>query len=100
MYISLERTGGFAGMHLKKTVDTANLPADRATKLCQGVEAVDFFDLPSEMTSPIRQPDRFQYKLTVAERGKQHTVLVSEQAASTKLRSLVQSLIEVRNGLA
>lgn len=41
MRISLERTGGFAGITKKTTVDTAELPANEAKTLPQLVEAAD-----------------------------------------------------------
>lgn len=92
MRISFERTGGFAGITKKTTVDTAELPANEAKTLLQLVEAADLFRLPERITSPSPQSDRFQYKLTVEDNGKHHTVTVSEAALPGTLRPLIEWL--------
>jgi len=92
MRISFERTGGFAGITKKTTVDTAELPANEAKTLLQLVEAADLFRLPERITSPSPQSDRFQYKLTVEDNGKQHTVTVSEAGLPGTLRPLIEWL--------
>ncbi|MEH2067629.1 MAG: protealysin inhibitor emfourin [Nostoc sp.] len=94
MRISFERTGGFAGISKKTTVDTAQLPANEANTLNRLVEAADLFRLPEQITSPNPQSDRFQYKLTVEDNGngKQHTVTVSEAALPGTLRPLIEWL--------
>ncbi|MDF5708537.1 MAG: hypothetical protein PUP90_12845 [Nostoc sp. S4] len=92
MRISLERTGGFAGISKKTSVDTAQLPASEANTLNRLVEAADLFRLPEQITSPNPQSDRFQYKLTVEDNDKQHTVTVSEAALPGTLRPLIEWL--------
>ncbi|MEH2463461.1 protealysin inhibitor emfourin [Nostoc sp.] len=92
MRISFERTGGFAGITKKTTVDTDTLPPNEANTLKSLVEAADFFRLPEQITSPNPQSDRFQYKLTVEDNGKQHTVTVSEAALPGTLRPLIEWL--------
>jgi hypothetical protein len=92
--ISVERSGGFAGITMKTAVDKKDLPADEALKLHMLVEEADFFNLPREIMPPSRSRDRFQYKLTVEENGRQHTVRVSEEAMPEKLKPLVKWLME------
>ncbi|MDZ8187606.1 MAG: hypothetical protein RMX96_22490 [Nostoc sp. ChiSLP02] len=92
MRISLERTGGFAGITKRTTADTAELPANEADTLKRLVEAADFFRLPERITSPNPQSDRFQYKLTLEDNGRQHTVTVSEAALPGTLRPLIEWL--------
>ncbi|MBW4673062.1 MAG: hypothetical protein KME52_03155 [Desmonostoc geniculatum HA4340-LM1] len=92
MRISFERTGGFAGISKKTTVETAELPANEANTLKRLVEAADLFRLPEQITSPNPQSDRFQYKLTVEDNGRQHTVTVSEAALPGTLRPLIEWL--------
>ncbi|KAB8332853.1 hypothetical protein SD80_013200 [Scytonema tolypothrichoides VB-61278] len=92
MRISFERTGGFAGISRKKTVDTANIAANEADQLPRLVEAADFFNLPEKITASATQPDRFQYKLTIEEEGREHTVTVSEAALPGTLRPLIEWL--------
>ncbi|MFN6569337.1 hypothetical protein A6770_25895 [Nostoc minutum NIES-26] len=92
MRISFERTGGFAGISKKTTVDTATLPPKEAKELPQLVEVADLFKLPEQIVSSNPQNDRFQYKLTVEDNGKQHTVTVSEAALPGTLRPLIEWL--------
>jgi hypothetical protein len=92
--ISVERTGGFAGVTIATSVDAANLPPVEARKLRQMVDEADFFNLPGNITSRSPQPDRFQYELKVKEPGRQHTVLVSEEVMPPKLKPLVKWLME------
>ncbi len=63
MRISFERTGGFAGISKKTTVDTATLPAKEAKELPGLVEAAGLFNLPEKITSPNPQVDRYLKKL-------------------------------------
>jgi hypothetical protein len=92
MRISFQRTGGFAGITKNKTVDTATLSPNEADVLPRLVEAADLFKLPEQITSANPQSDRFQYKLTVEDQGKQHTVTVSESAMPGTLRPLIEWL--------
>ena len=92
MRVSFERTGGFAGISKKTTVDTDTLPPNEAATLPQLVEVADLFRLPELITSPNQESDRFQYKLTVEDNGKQHTVTVSEAALPGTLRPLIEWL--------
>ena len=92
--ISIERTGGVAGITIAATVDAKDLPPDEAQKLRQMVEEADFFNLPERITSRSPQPDRFQYELKAEENGRQHTVMVSEEVIPEKLKPLVKWLME------
>lgn len=92
MRITYERTGGFAGITRKKTVDTATLPPNEANELPRLVEVADLFNLPAQIPAPNSQSDRFQYRLTVEDNGKQHTVIVSEAALPGTLRPLIEWL--------
>lgn len=93
MRMTMERTGGFAGISITKEVDTNTLPDNEAKQLRQLVDAADFFRLPKTIKSNSPQPDRFQYQLTVEDNGKQHTVEVSEQAVPGTLRPLIEWLM-------
>ena len=59
MRISFERTGGFAGIIKKTTVDTDTLPPNEASTLARLVEVADLFRLPEHITLPNLQSDRF-----------------------------------------
>ena len=94
MRISFERSGGFAGISMTTSVDTATLRATEANQLRRLVEAADFFDLPPKITSPTPQYDSFEYNLTVEANGKQHTVMVSESAVPENLKPLIAWLTD------
>jgi hypothetical protein len=93
MQITLERTGGFTGIPLTKTIESAALSLQGSSKLNEMIAAAGFFELPSTIHS-IPQPDRFQYQITVVKEGKQHSVTVSESAVPAKLKPLLNWLIE------
>jgi len=92
--VSFERSGGFAGITMKRAVDEKDLAPDEVQKLHQLVEEADFFNLPEKITPRSPQPDRFQYELSLEKSGRQYTVTVSEEAMPEKLRPLVKWLIE------
>ena len=95
MRVSFERTGGFAGITKKTTVDTDTLPPNEASTLARLVEVADLFRLPEQITSLNPQSDRFQYKLIVEDNDKQHTVTVSEAALPGTLRPLIEWLQKI-----
>lgn len=79
---------------MKTAVDEKDLALDEAQKLHQLVEEADFFNSPGKIVSRSPQPDRFQYELRLEEKGRQHTVTMSEEAMPEKLKPLVQWLTE------
>jgi hypothetical protein len=92
--ISIERSGGFAGITMKTAVDEKDLAPEEAQKLHELVEETDFFNLPGKIISRSPQPDRFQYELRLEENGQKHKVTVSEEAMPEKLKPLVNWLME------
>jgi len=92
--ISIERSGGFAGLTMRTTVDEKEVAADEALKLRQLVEEANFFNLPGKIVSRSPQPDRFQYELRLEEKGRQYAVMVSEEVMPEKLKPLVKWLME------
>ena len=79
---------------MKTAVDEKDLAPDEAQKLRQLVEEADFFNLPGKIMSRSPQPDRFQYELRLEEKGRQHTVTMSEETMPAKLKPLVNWLME------
>ncbi len=92
MIIEFERTGGFAGLTLKKVIDLDKLPPEEANKSYQLIEASDFFNLPETISASTPGVDRFHYTVTVNASGKKHTVDVDEAAVPPKLKPLIQWL--------
>lgn len=92
MRIDYERTGGFAGLRLAATIDTATLPVDQASALHGLIDAAHFFDLPARIPSPPNVADQFNYRVTIEATGKRQTVEVGEASASPELQALLQQL--------
>ncbi|MGR9086317.1 MAG: protealysin inhibitor emfourin [Gammaproteobacteria bacterium] len=93
MHVTIQRTGGFAGIPFTKELDADSLPQDEANRLRQMVETADFFRLPSVIPfAP--QPDRFQYQIIIEQGGKKHRVTVNEAAIPFELKPLLNWLLE------
>jgi hypothetical protein len=92
MKIDFKRSGGFAGMLVEASIDTATLPPDQADKLHQLVQNAGFFDLPARPGGPAKGADQFQYTVTVKEEGRRHSVETSDGTAQASLRPLLREL--------
>ena len=94
MRVTLTRSGGLAGLlPPPQTLDTATLPRPLARRIEELVATVDFFNLPHTLAAPSRQPDRFQFTLSITgNAGQEHTVTCDEEAASEPFRELIHAL--------
>jgi len=98
MRIKFERSGGFAGLTLSKEIDVSKLKPADAKKVEGLIHSSQFFKLPKKpMTAAaakrsVAQPDRFQYKLTIEDDDKKHTVIASDQNLPADLKPLVEFL--------
>ncbi len=92
MRISFERTGGFAALTLKATLDSEALQPSQFRRLQTLLEQSHFFDLPLKLEGPVERPDRFHYRLTVENNNCVHTVQASEDAVPTEMRPLLDWL--------
>jgi hypothetical protein len=95
MRIFFERSGGFAGQTLSAELDTTSLPPDEAHNIHKMVEDAGFFHLPASIPPPARGADAFQYVVTVEEKGKQHTVRLTDPTAPDTLRPLLEHLAKI-----
>jgi hypothetical protein len=93
MKASIVRTGGFAGIQMTTTVDTDTLEPEDVRQLQQLVKSSEFFSLPATIVVSKSQPDRFQYKVTIEDGSKTHTVTVGE----TSLPSTIKPLLDFLN---
>jgi len=92
MRIFVERTGGFAGIKLKGSLDSATLPLSQARRLELLLRKSDFFNLPSVLDSDKPAADRFSYKVTVETENKTHTVEAGEAAIPLTMRPFLDFL--------
>ena len=93
MHIQFERTGGFAGIQLKTTLDSESLSADDAATLRDLLHAASFFDLPpNQKTTP--GADRFHYRVIVEIEERRHAIEIEESVVPPSLRPLINWLTE------
>ena len=92
MRVLFERTGGFAGMRVTATIDTESLSQQEARELVEMVHSAGFYELPAVIAAQAPGADRFNYKLTVKDELREHTVRVGESAVSEELETLLQRL--------
>jgi len=92
MRISFERTGGFAGMKLQRTIDSRDLPPEDAQRLDALLKKSCFFHLPTNLQSLPAAPDRFHYKVTVERDADVRTVEASEGSMPDDMRPLIDWL--------
>jgi hypothetical protein len=92
MKIHFERTGGFAGMKLKASLNSESLPARSMQHLRRLLEESRFFELPLRLESHEIRPDRLQYRVTVENNNCVHTVQTSEDAIPQEMRPLLEWL--------
>jgi hypothetical protein len=88
MRVTLEQSGGFAGLMIMRTIDTQDLSPSETQELEQLVKEADFFQLNS-VTDRNPQPDRFGYQLSIDTDGRSHSIQVSETNMPEQLRPLM-----------
>jgi hypothetical protein len=98
MRITFSRSGGVAGVRLRTTVSEDDLSRAHAARLRRLVEAADCFRLPRKMAADPKQPDRFQYELTLEDGGRRHTIVIDEEAATPGLLKLLEWLTGLARG--
>ena len=88
MRVTVERSGGFAGMTKTSSVDRDALaPADAET-MDELVRDVD--DAAPIADAPSRERDRFEYSVTLETGEGLRTINASESQASPSLRRLIE----------
>ncbi len=92
MRIYFERSGGFMGMHIAKTLDTTALSPEEASSLHHMIDAAGFFELPETPTASPEGADQFHYKLTVEDEERHHSIETTDAAAPDALRPLLRRL--------
>jgi hypothetical protein len=92
MEVTIERCGGSIGRaEMLGPVDTAGVPRDVARQVGAIVSTMKFFGLPATITKP-GGADLVEYKTTVADGGRTHTVYsndLSDAAYQKELANLI-----------
>jgi hypothetical protein len=97
MRLSIERSGGVAGMIRRAAVDEADLPPAAAKRFRTLMTAVDFAGLSRAMPAK-GEPDRFVYSLTAEFDGKTYTVRIGEAAVPEPLANCLQFAFDQAQG--
>jgi hypothetical protein len=89
--VEFERTGGFGGVVVRRTVDTATLAPEDADELRMLLDRADLDGVrPVPRTSPV--PDAQHYQLFVVRGDRQWTVALSDPEVPATLRPLLRYL--------
>lgn len=94
MHIDFERSGGFAGMTIRTSVDTDKLSSAESSELTQLVKAANFFTLPPN-TGPGPGADQFNYKVTVQIDALNRTVVTTDTTMPPALKPLIDHLMSL-----
>lgn len=92
MRIYFERSGGFMGTLISRTIDTDSLAEEDALNLMELFKGAQLFDLSKSMPSSVPGADQFQYKLVVEDAQRKYTLETSDSAAPEGLRPLLRRL--------
>jgi hypothetical protein len=92
MRIFFERTGGIAGIKLKRAFDSSTLPPREARRLQRLLKQSGFFDLPPVLESEKSGADFFSYKVTVETEERKYTVEAVEEAVPGAMRPFLDFL--------
>jgi len=92
--VELERTGGFGGLVTRRSLDTADLPAEEAARLRSLVAEADLDaagDAAARATVPV--PDAYHYRLTVVAGGRRWDLSLSDPQVPPDLRPLLRTIL-------
>ena len=92
--IDFERSGGFAGISLKTSVDSGELPPDEAREFDELLDRIDATTFTNSPEAAAKQADQFQYDLTIEHGGKREQLTVRERDVPKELRPLLERLLE------
>jgi len=89
--ITFERSGGVVGNEVYLDLDLDSLSEDSANRLLKLVDNADFFNIPTNLGMS-STPDEFQYKITVDNGDKYHSVRTTDTTMPKSLLPLVREL--------
>ena len=94
MKVTIERTGGFAGMSTTFSVDDRPLNASEKQQLETLLDKSKFFEMPLKSSEErSKGADYFIYRITAeSEPGKSHTVERNDLTMDSSLKALVDIL--------
>ena len=95
MRIVFEKSGGFAGLQTRKSIDTEQLPAADASQVLSLLQQARFFELPPQIERPELR-DAFEYTISVDTGDKQHSVSITGEPQDPSLNELRRKLEKIK----
>jgi hypothetical protein len=90
--LTLERSGGFAGLIRTYTVDTDELDPARSADYLSLLADLDLVRLAEQSRSAAGQPDQFQYDLRLELDGRPQQLRFGEGAQTPQLKTLTRMI--------
>lgn len=95
LHIEFERSGGFAGVTLRASIDSSKLPPKEAAELEALVKRANLPALAARSRESRADPDRFQYALTVVCDDHTQQLRLGEREVTAELRPLLNRLLDL-----
>ena len=96
MRITLEQSGGFAGLTLRRTLDTTTLAPDEAAVVEALLAQADLFGLPEAAPAQRRGFDMQRYRLTAEDGERSRTLHLHDGSVPDAVRPLLAFLGRLR----
>lgn len=90
--LSLERSGGFAGLTTRYAVDTSRLDPKRQEEYLSLLAGLDLADVAGGSGARAGRADQFDYDLRLVLDGNQHRLRFGEASAPPELKTLVRMI--------
>lgn len=87
------RSGGIAGVTLRRSLDTASLPPDGRRAVDEALAACDLDALAGRATGPASGADRFRYALTIDAGDRRRDIALAEPDVPDALRPVLEIVI-------
>jgi hypothetical protein len=93
MEIYFEESGGLTGISKKISINSDSLCHEEASELQRLIDNANFFDLPSELASPLQGADYLEYKITIENNdNKKHSITTTDLTMPSKVSPLIRYL--------
>ncbi len=92
MKILFQRSGGIAGTVMETKLDSAALSPEQHSELTNLIESASFFSQPEKLEGPPGSADDYEYRLSVEDGARQHSIVFDHLATPTEMKPLVRWL--------
>jgi hypothetical protein len=92
--VNVERSGGFAGTVIRRSVDTESLPADEARQLAELVAELDVDAVRGAAGSSPSVRDAFEYDVQIVRGTEQIHLHAQDPNVPPQLRSLIKFVFQ------